>query len=68
MAKNTDKNTDQFEQIGETISKTDKDVYIYISHEHKDHFDVPFLKTLEFESYLGPLTAITAIQLNFFWF
>ena len=36
------------DEIRETISKTDKEVYIYISHEHKDHFDVPFLKTLEF--------------------
>ena len=35
------------DEIRETISKTEKDVYIYISHEHKDHFDVPFLKTLE---------------------
>ena len=35
------------DEIRETISKTDKEVYIYISHEHKDHFDVPFLKTLE---------------------
>ena len=35
------------DEIRESISKTDKDVYIYISHEHKDHFDVPFLKTLE---------------------
>ena len=33
------------DEIRETISKTEKDVYIYISHEHKDHFDVPFLKT-----------------------
>ena len=24
-----------------------RDRYIYISHEHKDHFDVPFLETLE---------------------
>ena len=35
------------DEIRESISKTDKDVYIYISHDHKDHFDVPFLETLE---------------------
>ena len=26
---------------------TNKEIYIYISHEHKDHFDVPYLKTLD---------------------
>ena len=35
------------DEIRDYISKTEKDVYVYISHEHKDHFDVPFLKTLE---------------------
>jgi len=25
----------------------EKDTYIYVSHEHKDHFDVPFLKSIE---------------------
>ena len=34
-------------KIRELILQTDKEIYIYISHEHKDHFDVPFLKTLE---------------------
>jgi len=32
--------------VREIIETTDKEVYIYISHEHKDHFDVPFLLTL----------------------
>ena len=34
-------------QIREEIDSTSKEVYIYISHEHKDHFDIPYLKTLE---------------------
>ena len=32
--------------IRELIESTEKDVFIYISHEHKDHFDIPYLKTL----------------------
>jgi UDP-MurNAc hydroxylase len=36
-------------EIIDLINKTDKDVYIYISHEHKDHFDVPFLSKLALE-------------------
>ena len=28
------------------ISTSKKDVYVYISHEHKDHFDVEFLKSI----------------------
>ena len=27
--------------IRDEILSTSKEVYIYISHEHKDHFDVP---------------------------
>ena len=33
--------------IRDEILSTSKEVYIYISHEHKDHFDIPYLKTLE---------------------
>jgi len=36
--------------LGDTIrgmiESTKKDVFIYISHEHKDHFDIPYLETL----------------------
>ncbi len=35
------------DKVREIIAKTDKEIYIYISHEHKDHFDVPYLKSLE---------------------
>ena len=34
------------DQIRKEIESTEKEIYIYISHEHKDHFDVPYLKTL----------------------
>ena len=39
-------NHDLGDEIRNEIESTEKEVYIYISHEHKDHFDVPFLKTL----------------------
>ena len=32
--------------VRETLDKTKKDKYIYISHEHKDHFDLDFLTSL----------------------
>jgi len=35
------------DDVREIIETTNKEVYIYISHEHKDHFDVPFLLTLK---------------------
>ena len=35
------------DDIRKKIESTDKEVYIYISHEHKDHFDVPYLETLK---------------------
>ena len=35
------------DKLRNLLSKTDKNIYIYISHEHKDHFDIPFLETLE---------------------
>lgn len=31
----------------ERFESTRKDKYIYISHEHKDHFDLPFLKQIK---------------------
>ncbi len=34
------------EEIKQIIKNTEKEVYIYISHEHKDHFDLPFLNKL----------------------
>ena len=37
------------DEIRNIIEKSNKDIYIYISHEHKDHFDVPYLTTLELE-------------------
>ena len=40
-------NHDLGDQIREEIKLTNKEIYIYISHEHKDHFDVPYLKTLD---------------------
>jgi len=35
------------DEMREIITKTSKDIFIYISHEHKDHFDIPYLKTLD---------------------
>ena len=35
------------DEIRDLINITEKDVYIYISHEHKDHFDIPYLETLD---------------------
>ena len=40
-------NHDLGDQIREEIKLSNKEIYIYISHEHKDHFDVPYLKTLD---------------------
>ena len=34
------------DEIRQEVESTTKEVYIYISHEHKDHFDVDYLKTL----------------------
>ena len=42
-------NHDYGNEIIEQIKATNKDVYIYISHEHKDHFDLPFLSKLSLE-------------------
>ena len=44
------------DNIKELIETTDKEVFIYISHEHKDHFDIPYLETLAQEkiTYLTP--------------
>jgi UDP-MurNAc hydroxylase len=28
------------------IEKSEHPIYIYISHEHKDHFDIPFIKSI----------------------
>jgi UDP-MurNAc hydroxylase len=28
-------------------NKNEKDVYVYVSHEHKDHFDISFLKSID---------------------
>jgi UDP-MurNAc hydroxylase len=33
-------------EVVERIQNPDKPCYLYVSHEHKDHFDVPFLKTI----------------------
>lgn len=33
--------------IHDLLDTTKKDKYIYISHEHKDHFDIDFLKSLK---------------------
>ena len=40
-------NHDLGDDIRDIITDTNKEIYIYISHEHKDHFDVPYLRTLE---------------------
>ena len=42
-------NHDLGDEIREIITDTNKEIYIYISHEHKDHFDVPYLRTLELQ-------------------
>ncbi len=33
--------------VQEKLSNTNKERYIYISHEHKDHFDLKFLNSIE---------------------
>ena len=33
--------------VQEKLSDSRKERYVYISHEHKDHFDIPFLNSLE---------------------
>ena len=48
------------DEIRNEIESTEKEVYIYISHEHKDHFDVPFLKTLN----LSKINFITPKLIN----
>ena len=32
--------------VQEKLQNTTKHRYVYISHEHKDHFDLPFLNSL----------------------
>jgi|GEM_PF-5864128 len=32
--------------VQEKLHYPDKDKYIYVSHEHKDHFDLEFLNSL----------------------
>ena len=34
------------DEIADLVNISEKDIYIYISHEHKDHFDIPYLQTL----------------------
>lgn len=34
------------DEITDLVNISEKDIYIYISHEHKDHFDIPYLQTL----------------------
>ena len=33
--------------VNHSLLKSPKDKYVYISHEHRDHFDLPFLKSLK---------------------
>lgn len=33
--------------VQEKLASTHKDCYLYISHEHKDHYDRPFLESLQ---------------------
>ncbi|AGK52765.1 Rieske 2Fe-2S domain-containing protein [Bacillus sp. 1NLA3E] len=33
--------------VQEKLNNTNKDRYIYVSHEHKDHFDLKFLNSIE---------------------
>src|SRR5580700_6197113 len=39
-------NHDMNAYIIEKIKNTAKNVYLYVSHEHKDHFDIEFLEKL----------------------
>lgn len=41
------KNSDMADAVREQFESSPKDKYIYISHEHKDHFDLPFLKKIK---------------------
>ncbi|MCR9192129.1 MAG: Rieske 2Fe-2S domain-containing protein [Gammaproteobacteria bacterium] len=40
------KNHHMADIVRSLLSSSDKDKYIYISHEHKDHFDIDFLTSL----------------------
>ena len=41
------KNHHMADFVQHILSTSTKDKYIYISHEHKDHFDIPFLESLQ---------------------
>ncbi|KTD66573.1 CMP-N-acetylneuraminate monooxygenase [Legionella santicrucis] len=41
------KNSHMIEYVLNHFDSTHKDKYIYVSHEHKDHFDIEFLKMIK---------------------
>jgi len=41
------KNHHMGDYVRDLMNHSPKKKYIYISHEHKDHFDLPFLKTIQ---------------------
>jgi len=41
------KNHHMGDYVQELLSTSPKNKYIYISHEHKDHFDIDFLQSLK---------------------
>ena len=40
------RNHDLAPQVRRTLEKTPKKRFVYVSHEHRDHFDIEFLKSL----------------------
>lgn len=40
-----------YDAIQNKIKTTEKQIFIYISHEHKDHFDIDFLSSIEAYSF-----------------
>lgn len=41
------RNSHMIDYVLQHFESSPKDKYIYISHEHKDHFDIEFLKMLK---------------------
>ena len=35
------------EEVVKYLKKSRKEIYIWISHEHSDHFNIPFIKSLK---------------------
>ena len=49
----------------EQFEASSKDKYIYISHEHKDHFDIEFLKSIQTRNFKIILGVVAGNRRNF---